>query len=159
MICATCKLNKLEEDFYKTKVGPRFHCYSCKPCWNAYQLSRPKKKAYSLKHYYKKRDYYLNKAQNRWRELKFEVMYRLCGNSNPICQCCCEDSIEFLSIDHINNNGAKQRREDKSSAKICRWLKKNNYPKGYQVLCFNCNMAKALYGSCPHHKEAINAGI
>lgn len=159
MICATCKQDKSEEDFYKTKIGPRFRCYSCKPCWNAYQCSRPKKKSYGLKHYLKKREYYIKKAQKRWQDLKFEVMYRLCNNSNPKCQCCPENILEFLTIDHVNNDGNKQRKLDKTANKICRWLKKNNYPEGFQVLCFNCNMAKGLFGKCPHQREAISVGI
>lgn len=30
------------------------------------------------------------------------------------------------------------------------WLRRNNYPNGFQVLCHNCNMAKGFYGKCPH---------
>lgn len=32
------------------------------------------------------------------------------------------------------------------------WQRKNNYPKGFQVLCHNCNLAKGFYGKCPHQK-------
>jgi len=35
--------------------------------------------------------------------------------------------------------------------KMYRWLKKQGYPKGYQVLCFNCNFASA-WGVCPHQE-------
>ena len=31
------------------------------------------------------------------------------------------------------------------------WLKNNNFPEGFQVLCFNCNCGKARNkGICPH---------
>jgi hypothetical protein len=33
---------------------------------------------------------------------------------------------------------------------IWNWIKKNNYPERLQILCFNCNMAKAHNGYCPH---------
>ena len=29
------------------------------------------------------------------------------------------------------------------------WLIKNDFPPGYQVLCFNCNYAKTAFGKCP----------
>ena len=32
------------------------------------------------------------------------------------------------------------------------WIKKNNFPKGFQILCHNCNVAKGIYGECPHEK-------
>lgn len=73
------------------------------------------------------------------------------------CACCGETAIEFLGIDHINNNGAEHRRQLRmkgGGAAFYQWLKKNNFPKGdYQVLCHNCNSAKGYYGYCPHQKD------
>ena len=68
------------------------------------------------------------------------------------CQCCGERRKEFLSIDHIRNDGAEERRRLKTRAGLpfYRWLRKQGYPAGYQVLCFNCNMAKGIWGYCPH---------
>jgi len=34
------------------------------------------------------------------------------------------------------------------------WLRKYNYPKGFQVLCHNCNMAKR-FGVCPHKEKKV----
>jgi len=67
------------------------------------------------------------------------------------CQCCGEDHIEFLAIDHINNDGAAHRR--RVGRGIYHWLVKNNFPPGFQVLCHNCNFAKSAYGTCPHKSE------
>lgn len=68
-----------------------------------------------------------------------------------ICKCCKETISEFLTIDHINNDGAKHRRKVRST-KIYQWLVENNFPKGFQTLCFNCNTAKGFFGKCPHKK-------
>ena len=79
------------------------------------------------------------------------------GGENPKCACCGEKEIKFLTIDHINNNGAKHRKElKKSGYNFYYWLKRNKYPSEYQVLCFNCNIAKGLYGKCPHNKKILN---
>ena len=64
------------------------------------------------------------------------------------CECCGEAKGEFLSIDHINGGGSKHRR--KENTQISNWLRQRGYPKGYRVLCHNCNMAIGLYGECPH---------
>ena len=72
------------------------------------------------------------------------------------CQCCGESIFEFLSIDHINNDGAQERKIKKNGTggKLYRWLIKNNYPKdNYQLLCFNCNCSKGFMGYCPHEKQ------
>jgi len=80
-------------------------------------------------------------------ELRKEVLKHYGGK----CACCGETTYEFLSIDHINGGGRKHREE--IYRLICPWLKKNNYPDGFQVLCFNCNQAKGIYGICPHQKK------
>lgn len=60
------------------------------------------------------------------------------------CDLCGESDIDVLTIDHINGNGAKHRKEV-PAAKITKWLKDNDYPHGFRVLCFNCNFKSHLY--------------
>jgi hypothetical protein len=85
-------------------------------------------------------------------ELKLEIWSAYGG---PICKCCGEERVEFLSIDHINGGGNQHRKEITGfkQGNIYRWLKKNNFPEGFQVLCFNCNMSIGFYGYCPHEVE------
>ena len=53
-----------------------------------------------------------------------------------------------MTIDHINDDGAKHRKKENLSTgtKMYRWLENNDYPKDFQVACFNCNAAKAQIG-------------
>ena len=68
------------------------------------------------------------------------------------CKCCGESNLMFLSIDHVNNDGAAHRREI-GKIGINSWLISNNFPPGFQLLCFNCNMGKQRNGGvCPHNK-------
>ncbi len=67
------------------------------------------------------------------------------------CNCCGESEANFLSIDHINNDGNVWRKTHKSHA-LYTWIVLNNYPDDLQILCYNCNMAKGKYGICPHKK-------
>ena len=104
-----------------------------------------------MKNYYKKTSQkLLEKCKINNRRIKIQVLVHYGGNP-PKCACCGENYIEFLSIDHINNDGADQRKK-RTSASLYYWLIKNNYPKGVQVLCFNCNCAKGFFGYCPHQK-------
>jgi hypothetical protein len=72
---------------------------------------------------------------------------------NGRCSCCGESNIEFLSIDHINGGGSQHRKENSAVRTIYSWLKKNNYPSGFRVLCHNCNQSLGFLGYCPHSKE------
>lgn len=64
------------------------------------------------------------------------------------CACCGETNRCFLSIDHVKNNGGVERRENK--VWIGRKVKRLGFPPEYQLLCYNCNFGKGLYGTCPH---------
>jgi len=67
------------------------------------------------------------------------------------CACCGETEMQFLTIDHINNDGAEHKRS-LGGVDLYTWIIRNNYPKTLQCLCYNCNCAKGHYGSCPHKK-------
>ena len=74
------------------------------------------------------------------------------------CNCCGETERMFLSIDHVNNDGAEERKSGKysgSGTAFYTWLRKNNFPSGYQVLCMNCQIGKHKNGGvCPHQQKA-----
>jgi hypothetical protein len=78
------------------------------------------------------------------------------------CKCCRETIEVFLTIDHIDNNGAEHRRDIGNGSKslgssaFYRWLIKNNFPEGFQTLCWNCNRAKHLLGICPHQSSVTD---
>lgn len=66
------------------------------------------------------------------------------------CQKCPnpEPGLAFLTIDHVKNDGAEHR---KTTSFLYPWLVKNNFPEGFQTLCWNCNCAKGInLGVCPH---------
>ncbi len=90
----------------------------------------------------------------RWRErhphierekhlkLKIEVL-TFYGNDKLACVVCGENRLACLSIDHIDGGGNKQRKGSlHSPTGFYRWLKRNEYPNGYQTLCMNCQFVK-----------------
>lgn len=65
------------------------------------------------------------------------------------CAYCEEDRPLFLTIDHINNDGAEHRRtrgKGRSGGEIYKWLRQDGYPVGFQTACFSCNCAKEIAG-------------
>jgi hypothetical protein len=80
------------------------------------------------------------------------AVFKYYGGEKPACVCCNEDCVEMLTIDHINEDGAEHRKE-MGKANLYRWLVINGFPDTppLQVLCYNCNYAKAKNnGICPH---------
>jgi len=74
------------------------------------------------------------------------------------CVCCYESTFELLTIDHINNDGKEHRKQlnNEGGEHFYRWLIKNNFPEGFQTLCWNCNVGKRLgRGICPHLKNVM----
>lgn len=93
--------------------------------------------------------------RKRLQRIKREVLAHY-GDSR--CACCGETRLEFLTIDHIFGGG-RQHRQSQRIGNMCVWLKKHNFPEGYQVLCMNCNFAKGRFGRCPHEIEAEASSI
>lgn len=81
------------------------------------------------------------------------LVFRYYSKGSVLCACCGEHKNEFLTLDHKGGNGTKHRKRvnRKTGMAFYRWLKQNNYPSGYQVLCWNCNCSKGIFGYCPHN--------
>lgn len=78
------------------------------------------------------------------------------------CSCCGEVEVRFLTMEHINNGGNDERRRygklnkitGNGTGAIITRLRREGWPQGrYTVLCWNCNMARAYDGICPHKKN------
>lgn len=69
------------------------------------------------------------------------------------CKCCGESEPQFLSVDHINNDGFLDRRAKLSGASFYKKIIAEGMPSYYQILCMNCNFGKKVNGGvCPHLK-------
>jgi len=163
--CVTCK---------KTKELPYKGKNLCRECNSAYvrqyyRRNKDRLKVKAKERYEKRRqdNAFVESEKKRgrqyWAELRHEAIMAY-GGYKCNCPGCNETESLFLSIDHINNDGAEHRRslgyenngKGASSATLS-WMKKNGYPPGFQVLCMNCNFGKSRNnGICPHeqyHKQ------
>ena len=171
--CCRCGKMKSLSEYYRNNKNKDGLDYHCKQCHNEYNNKYPQPPSYRKDYYSKNREEILRgqkdycqthpevrkRASKKYRnKLKSEVLSHY---SNGTMKCACEKCyyhnhnclIEFLTIDHINNDGAIQRKK-LNGKNIYLWLKQHNYPEGYQVLCMNCNFGKICNkGICPHKME------
>ena len=73
------------------------------------------------------------------------------GHYGLTCACC--GTAERLSIDHVNGDGKRHRREVLGASASCadafyRWLIRNDFPDGFQTLCCPCNNSKQTGERC-----------
>lgn len=85
------------------------------------------------------------KSSDSWKlSTKIEVLTYY-GKGKLACIRCGYSDLRALSIDHIKDNGAEERRKDKT-ASTGTWfysrLRRRGYPQGYQTLCMNCQFIK-----------------
>ena len=99
--------------------------------------------------YWKKNKKRIKKYAAGWRlKLKLTVFDHYGGK----CACCGERETKFLCLDHIRGGGCRHRREIHKGGGVgfYSWIRKHDFPKGFRVLCHNCNLAIGFFGSCPH---------
>lgn len=93
---------------------------------------------YNKSHRDEKAEYQHKYIWNR----KVEILTHY-SNGEPVCVKCGFSDIRALSIDHILGGGGYHRKSNTIiGTNFYRWLKLNNYPEGYQVLCMNCQFIK-----------------
>lgn len=92
-----------------------------------------------------------NAAKYLYRERqKRIVLTHYSVGSEPQCALCGFDDIDCLCLDHINNDGASDRRQRRVAGRgrtgvdMYTAVKRDGFPDGYQVLCANCNTKKEL---------------
>jgi hypothetical protein len=179
--CKKCGVSKPLEAFqiYDAEKGLRRH--ECRECL-AGRLRRYAKesvdriRAYKRKYHEANRDKIIDRV-NEWvqanpdkrRKNALSHYYRLQDEAiraygGYTCNWCGIDEPLVLCIDHVENDGAKHRRElgFLGGARFYKWLRDRGYPQGFQVLCMNCNHAKhrnkgvlpeSLRGRCNDYPE------
>ena len=109
----------------------------------------------------RRRDWYKNDPANRAQRLASNkagndaLRQETLDAYGGICACkgCQETLPQFLTVDHMNNDGASHRRSVQrfGGIEFYRHLRTLGFPQeDYQLLCWNCNLGKHIYGHCPH---------
>lgn len=155
--CIRCSTTKDLSEF------PRYG-RKCRSCKN--ELGRIRHKTTFPTYYskYKLTTNYREKKKRHYTKLRDDVISHY-SNGAMSCKCCGEAEDRFLSIDHIEPCGAPDEKgldkfgRPRGGRTLYQWLRINNFPVGFQVLCHNCNLGRSLNGgTCPHEiKRKSNA--
>ena len=125
--CSSCKLNQSIESYPQRTDQIGKRRGVCRGCFN-------------------------KKTKIIWWKLKTRIL----DYYGHICKCCGEDDDIFLTIDHINNDGFKDKYpggSKKTGKNLYMVIEKLGYPDKFQVLCHNCNFGKKVSKVCPHQKK------
>src|SRR3990167_10349376 len=124
-------------------------CSICKKEKTFNEFSKDKRKKFGIGNRCKICDKEKSRADRKRRKLLIVQKY---GGK---CMCCGENKFEFLTLDHINNDGYLHRMSISrtSGDHFYKWVVKNNFPNNLQLLCWNCNCAKGFYKICPHKTD------
>lgn len=149
--CNSCRIKgrnpeKLKQERSRTYNNNKTATLAKQKTRHATLEGKQKTSKYSKEYYTKNKNEVLFRTRKYRLGLKRDMVDAYGGE----CTCCGEGQIEFLTVEHLNNDGKAHRSSLKTSTAVYRDLKKRGYPSDYTVLCFNCNIAKSLYGSCPH---------
>lgn len=99
-----------------------------------------------------------NRASQKRRRIKLRAeMVEAYGGK---CVCCAESTVEFLTVDHINNDGQAHRKSiGGGGTNFLSALKKAGWPnETLRLLCMNCNWASRFDRVCPHNLTNVTAG-
>lgn len=158
--CTRCKETLPLDRFYFRKSKNRLET-RCKACIKIFNREYYEKNTEQIKrintiyrqqHWEERAEKRKSYHKSRHLRLKMEALKRI----GLECVCCGEKMFEFLSIDHVNEDGDRHRREI-NNRNIYEWLSNNNYECSYelQTLCFNCNFGKQYNnGVCPHRERS-----
>lgn len=160
-LCKKCNREKFLFEFAvhtKATGGRRHECNTCHAArMNMHYLEnleyrkRRQKERYSAKPSRVWSDEEKQVAYARAKKYRVEYLQIILDHYGPKCVCCGEETREFLTIDHINNDGAKMRQIHGTGLRLHRWIIKKQFPDTFQILCYNCNCGRARNGGiCPH---------
>lgn len=108
-----------------------------------YRVEHPDRvKVASIRYREEKRTRINTRSRMRMDRLRRETILAYGGK----CAICGEVITEFLCLDHINGDGAEDRRNGLIGSRLYAYLREQDWPKGrLRVLCYNCNFGLALH--------------
>lgn len=167
--CPQCRKWKPETAEYFCRAGKRAFASLCKPCHvergtRNRQISMQRDPAVRDRYRAKwradaairRRDdpgRYLQIRQRSSQRLRTQLVDAYGGQ----CSCCGETEFAFLTLEHVNNDGAVHRARLKTGGGEAVWrdLRDRGWPQeGYTILCWNCHMATCRGLPCPHEVKS-----
>lgn len=97
------------------------------------------------------------------KDVRYKLKNRLFSVLGGECECCGEKELMFLCVDHKKGGGSKHRAQVGKSYRMFYWILRQidelgleRVKEDFRILCWNCNSAMGLFGSCPHQRNRNN---
>lgn len=160
-ICAKCNESKPLQGYRRKNGGKRYYRDYCVQCWSAsrreYQKDYRERNAERLTKYHADKYERTKETGRLVRKRHYEKWKKaVFDHYGHECSCCGEKEPKFLTIDHVNDDGAEHRKEVSAGIVLFRWLVTNGFPRTFRILCFNCNSGRFHNGGiCPHEASRL----
>jgi len=153
--CTSKSTNEASKEKKRISNFKYYHSLRGKSAYRRYRQSEKGRRIMNIlnQRWRKNNPLTYRKSHEKWRAQLIKEVFEHYGGVPPKCICCGETIFEFLTIDHLKGGGTKHRKELKRNGDhFYLWLRQNNFPLGFQVLCYNCNCGRArtLNKTCPH---------
>lgn len=164
------RLRKQSQEYYqanKVRIGQQNAEYAAEHAAEIKEYQHRYRERYSEKLNARHREYQANPPErqrqkvrayhrSRYQALRAAFLQALGGR----CYCCGLDDIRFLTIDHVENDGTKERKPNGKQTNSYTALRRmyvnfQSCPSRYRAACYNCNCARHLTEDkvCPHQKQ------
>ena len=112
-----------------------------------YRTANPEKHLERCRKYKAANIEHMKEYGKKYRKTIRDLVFKHYSNGSFKCTNCGYAIHEGLALDHVNGGGNKHRKELKLEGGIAyyKWIIENKFPKGFQVLCHNCNFLKSNY--------------
>lgn len=157
ILCNKCQQPKTILELTDAK---KYNCRRlCFPCererqrerqHRAYLANPEKHRTMNRTSYHKNHEANILSQRKQRLKLRYDILFHY-SKGKMECACCLTNIEVFLTIDHLNGGGTMDRRNTGGGGHhLYRKLRKQGFPSGFQVLCYNCNIGKAKPEGCPH---------
>lgn len=155
-VCCHCHQNKELSEFGLERSKGDGHKGFCRSCASIYRRQHYNSKK-AIANTTKWRDANPLKARSYSHQYRIKLKETVIAGYGGKCTCCGETEIAFLTLEHLNGDGARHRKECGSSHGTYRDVIDRGFPKEYTILCMNCNYAERKGDKCPHKLKALIA--
>ena len=147
------KDREYNKKYYESHITPEYRARKKEMANNYYKVNKDKINAKNRLDNVRK-----EKRREEAKIKRLEIKNIVFNHYGRICSLCGETDERTLTIDHINGNGNKHRREEIHGhyQTIYFWLVRYNFPEGFRVLCMNCQFKHKYANRC---REIFNENL
>lgn len=150
-VCPACKQEKPLSRFHKRgKDDYQSYCKICSSNYNKkYHQQNHEKRNQESRETYRKQ---MSTPEGKARRAQLHREY--CQRTKILvfehyggvkCADCGEEDEVVLTVDHVGGGGNQHRKRLKTpGSRFYQWLRTNNYPNGYEIVCRNCNWRRRM---------------